>query len=250
MPLVQGRGSLGAWRTSRSRVRRHWRRSTSVTCCNGLAYSREIVRRAPIFAFRDIGQRDAEVRAQAFLYCLVCGDVLFAGAKFKCRPSQVACQRDGNENKRSLARNVGLFVLVPAQKPNREEKDIDALLFLGCLGVAINGEEAFFELLLVEVGPERPPTSALGERLTYLPWISSATSRSGLAGTKPMALFERTNVSQSPSASAPAMATERVRLPPRGVCTSRLRVPVSTRRSLASASNRSMGDRGGCAALC
>ena len=151
----------------------------------------------------------------------------------KGRPSQVACQRDGNENKRSLARNVGLFVLEPAQKPNREEKDIDALLFLGCLGVAINGEEAFFELLLVEVGPERQaPDVGAGGTVDVFTLISSATSRSGLAGTKPMALFERTNVSQSPLASAPAMATERVRLPPRGVCTSRLRVPVSTRRSL------------------
>ena len=123
-----------------------------MTCSNSVAHAREVVRRAPIFAFRDIGQRDSEVRAQAFLYCLVCGDVLIAGAKFKCRPSSDRGSTRPEEDERSLAQDVGLVVLVPAQETDREEKDIDALLFLGGLGVAIDGEQAFFELLLVEVG--------------------------------------------------------------------------------------------------
>ncbi len=82
------------------------------------------------------------------------------GSEVERSRSQVACQQGGNENKRSLTQNIGLFVLVPAQKPKREDCSYSAVL-------AVDGEKAFFELLLVEVGPEIvAPASAPGERLT------------------------------------------------------------------------------------
>ena len=59
-----------------------------------------------------------------------------------------------------------------------------------------------------------------------------------------MTLFERTRVSKRVSASQSIIGSDRARFPPRGVCTNRLRVPVSTRRNLASARSRSTGERG------
>jgi hypothetical protein len=50
------------------------------------------------------------------------------------------------------------------------------------------------------------------------------------------------------SASAPMIGSDRVRLPPRGVWTKRLRAPVSTSLALASANNLSMGERTTCGA--
>ena len=43
-----------------------------------------------------------------------------------------------------------MIVLVPSQETDREEEDVDTLLFLGGLCVAKNRKEALFELLFVE----------------------------------------------------------------------------------------------------
>jgi hypothetical protein len=69
---------------------------------------------------------------------LVGSDVFVMGTKVERGAAQVADQRDGNEDERGFAHDVGLIVLVPTQKADCEEENIDALLFLGGLSVAID----------------------------------------------------------------------------------------------------------------
>jgi hypothetical protein len=88
-----------------------------------------------------------------------------------------------------------------------------------------------------------------GKRLT-LPWgAARAGTVAATAGTKRIARPEIANASKRPSVSVSITESERERLAPRGVCTKRLRVPVSTRRVLASARSRSTGDFGNCVAV-
>ena len=101
----------------------------------------------PVVRFRNIGEADAEIAAQTFLQRLVGSDVVVAEAKIERRPLAVAHEVDRQQDQRRLAQRVRSLVLVPAQKSEGEKEDVDAALFLGGLGVAVNCVQAFLQHL-------------------------------------------------------------------------------------------------------
>ena len=118
------------------------------------------------------------------------------------------------------------------------------MLFFGGLCVAKNRKEALFELLLVEVRLQKDGCRVGNGAADFV--VGSNLKREflfRLAGRKRKARLERARESKTLSASAPMIGSDRVRFPLRGVCTRRLRVPVSTRRIRASASSRSTEER-------
>ena len=118
---------------------------------DGFAHCSEIFGRSPLIVFWEIGQRYVEISAEALLNGLVGSDVVVTGMKVERGAAQVADQRDGNEDERGFAHDVGLIVLVPAQEADCEEENIDTLLFLRGLrfGQGYEGGEGVGEVLVV-----------------------------------------------------------------------------------------------------
>ena len=121
--------------------------SPPVSRAHGGVDAPEVLGRKPFVSLGEVRQRQAEVGRQERAEREVRLQVLVPEDKSEPAAGAVALQIDGKEDQRSEPLDAGRIALVPAQEPQGEEEDADALLLLEGLGVPVEGQERLLEPL-------------------------------------------------------------------------------------------------------
>ena len=118
--------------------------SPPVSRAHGGVDAPEVLGRKPFVSLGEVRQRQAEVGRQERAEREVRLQVLVPEDKSEPAAGAVALQIDEKEDQRSEPLDAGRIALVPAQEPQGEEEDADALLLLEGLGVPVEGQSVFW----------------------------------------------------------------------------------------------------------